>query len=140
MVVLSQKRDDFWLFRCYALGGAGSYNGWYAALPVEVQAEIDNVLDILAATRKWPNGPDEITEEMRGACTGLVEIRIEMPGPDDTILHYRLLGFFGPGKREFTLLCGFRETNVSDYGPACRSALTRKDGVLKDGRRAPPCE
>jgi len=139
-MIISQKRDDFWLFRCYALGGAGSYNGWYAALPVEVQTEIDNVLDILAATREWPNGPGELTEEMRGACRGLMEIRVDVPGPNETTLRYRLLGFFGPGKGEFTLLYGFVETNVSDYGPACRSALTRKDGVLKDGTRAPPCE
>lgn len=139
-MIISQKRDDFWLFRCYALGGPGSYNGWYATLPVEAQTEIDNVLDILAATRDWPSGPDEITEEMRGACAGLIEIRVEMPGPNETILHYRLLGFFGPGKMEFTLLFGFRETNVADYGPACRSALMRKEGVQRDGRRAPPCE
>jgi hypothetical protein len=140
MIIISQKRDDYWLFRCYDLGGAGSYNGWYGSMPVEVQTEVDNVLEILAATRKWPDGPEELTETMRGACAGLVEIRVEMPSPNETILHYRLLGFFGPGKMEFTLLYGFKKTNDSDYGPACRCALTRKQGVERDGSRAPPCE
>jgi hypothetical protein len=80
MFIISQKRDDFWLLRCYAPGGVGSYNGWYASLPIHVQTEIDNVLEILVATRNWPNGPNEITEEMRGACTGLVEIRVNVQG------------------------------------------------------------
>ena len=140
MIIISQKRDDIWQFRCYVAGGAGSYDGWQAGLPEEVQTEIDNVLDILAATRHWPNGPNELTEEMRGACEGLVEIRIEFPGADERQEHYRILGFAGPGKMEFTLLLGFKETNTSDYGPACRSALRRKEGVIKDGNRAPPCE
>jgi hypothetical protein len=140
MIVISQKCDDIWLFRCYAAGGVGSYNGWYAGLPEEVQTEIDNVLDILAATRHWPNGKGELTEEMRGSCEGLVEIRIEFPGADERPAHYRILGFVGPGKMEFTLLLGFKEKNISDYGPACRSALGRKEGVIKDGNRAPPCE
>jgi hypothetical protein len=140
MIIISQKRDDFWLFRCYAVGGVGSYNGWYEALAVQVQTEIDNVLDILAATRQWPNGKGKLTEEMRGACEGLVEIRIEFPDADEKPEHYRILGFIGPGKMEFTLLFGFKETNISDYGPACRSALIRKEGVIRDGNRAPPCE
>jgi hypothetical protein len=137
MIIISQKRDDFWLFRCYALGGTGSYNGWYASLPVQVQTEIDNVLEILGATRKWPK---ELAKELEGSCEGLAEIIVELLGADEQSEHYRLLGFFGPGRMEFTLLVGFRKTTDSDYGAACRSALTRKEGVIRDGRRAPPCE
>jgi hypothetical protein len=137
MIIISQKRDDFWLFRCYALGGTGSYNGWYASLPVQVQTEIDNVLEILAATRKWPK---ELAKELDGSCEGLAEIIVELLGADEQSEHYRLLGFFGPGRMDFTLLFGFRKTTASDYGAACRSALTRKEGVIRDGRRAPPCE
>jgi hypothetical protein len=137
MIVISQKRDDFWLFRCYDLGGSGSYNGWYATLPVYVQTEIDNVLEILAATREWPK---ELAKELRGSCEGLAEIIIELLGPDEQPVPYRLLGFFGPERRQFTLLFGFRKKIDSDYGPACRSALVRKEGVLKDGNRAPACE
>ena len=137
MIIISQKRDDFWLFRCYAVGGVGSYNGWYASLSVRVRTEIDNVLDILAATRNWP---EELGKELRGACDGLAEIIVEVPGTDETTDNYRLLGFFGPEQMEFTLLFGFKKENNSDYGAACRSALTRREGVVRDGRRAPPCE
>jgi hypothetical protein len=105
--------------------------------PVQVQTEIDNVLEILAATRKWPK---ELAKELDGSCEGLAEIVVELLGADEQSEHYRLLGFFGPGRMDFTLLFGFRKTTASDYGAACRSALTRKEGVIRDGRRAPPCE
>jgi hypothetical protein len=137
MIIISQKRDDIWLFRCYDLGGSSSYGGQYDALPIYVQTEIDSVLEILVATRTWP---ETLSKELRGSCYGLVEIIVELLGPDDQPEHYRLLGFYGPDKMEFTLLFIMKKETDSDYGPACRSALPRKDGVIKDGRRAPPCE
>lgn len=137
MIIISQKRDDIWLLRCYDLGGSASYKGQYDALPVYVQTEIDTVLEILAATRFWT---EPLCKELRGACDGLAEIIVELLGPNDQPEHYRLLGFFGPDRLEFALLWILKKDTDSDYGPACRSALTRKEGVIRDGRRAPPCE
>jgi hypothetical protein len=89
------------------------------------------------ATRKRPK---ELAKELDGSCEGLTEIIVELLGADEQPEHYRLLGFLGPGKMEFTLLFEFQKRIDSDYGAACRSALIRKEGVLRDGRRAPPCE
>jgi hypothetical protein len=137
MIIISQKCDDIWLLRCYALGGSASYSGQYEASPVYVQTEIDAALEILRPTRLWP---ETLCKELRGSCDGLAEIIVELLGPNDRPEHYRLLGFFGPDRMEFTLLFILRKEADSDYGPACRSALQRKEGVLKDGQRAPPCE
>jgi hypothetical protein len=144
--ILSQKYDDMWTFRCYILGtGAGSFHGWLEGLPEHVQAEIEAALEALGTYRSLADSPQY--EALRGACEGLSEVIIDVPktpeernGGDD-VHCYRIIGFVGPGKREFTLLHGFvKENKNSDYGHACRAARAKMEGVLKDGDRAPPCE
>jgi len=148
-----QKSNDLWRFKCYDPGGQGGIHDWYDNLPEDVQAEVDAALETLGNTRgEWPT---VLHERLRGACYPLAEIKIEVDQDDlddeardiregageseDRKNHYRILGFEGPGRREFTLLCGFKKENNSDYGPACRSAKQRREGVIKDGQRARPC-
>lgn len=52
---------------------------------------------------------------------------------------FRILGFTGPEKKQFTLLVGFEKITGSEYAVECPKALQRKKGVLKDGTRAPQC-
>jgi hypothetical protein len=138
MTNLSQKSDDIWLFRCYGPGDEqGGFNGWYAGLPAKVRAEIDAALEILTASKKWP---EALYEELHGGGEGLAEIKVEVPTNDPKKSeHYRLLGFrSAPG--EFVILNGFKKERTSDYGPAIASALRRKQGVERDGKRASPCQ
>jgi hypothetical protein len=143
----SQKSNARVRFRCYGLGGnSGSIHAWYDSLPAEVQAGVDAVLETLGNSRRpWPN---TLFERLHGACYGLAEIKIEVeqttgettePDAEVPPEHYRILVWEGQGRNDVTLLYGFKKENNADYGPACRSALRRRDGVKKDANRAPPC-
>jgi hypothetical protein len=120
--------------RCYDPSGTGGgIHRWYGELPDDVRATIDGVLENLDYERQWSTLPQ--FKELRGKCRGLHEIII---GIEDG-RQFRILGFGGPGGNEFTLLLGFQKTQRRsiDYGPACASALQRKQGVIRDVRRAP---
>jgi hypothetical protein len=83
-------------------------------------------------------GASEV-KPLRGACEGLTEIKIDFT-LGETKIHLRVLGFAGPNKEEFTLLTGFqKEKSNAIYGVECAKAHERKEGVIRDGRRAPPC-
>ena len=122
--------------RCYDPGEAGAgIHQWYADVPAATQAAIDAALE---------NIIDEVDLEalpqfkaLRGACKGLDEIIVDVrAGPK-----YRILCFRGPGRGDLTLLSGFEKSarGSVDYGPHCWSANKRKEGVTRDGRRAPRC-
>ena len=97
-----------------------------------MQAEISSTIEILAVLPDWSKSA--AYEDLEGKCEGLGEVKVDVAD-----LCIRLLGFKGPGKREFTLLLGFAKRTNSDYATHCPRALKRKEGVLKDGRRAPIC-
>jgi|SRR5882672_386212 len=146
MAKISQKSNDYWTFRCYGShGGERGIHAWYGGLRPEVQAAFDAAMETLAASRRstWPG----LYEELRGSGEGLTKIEIAVPKlgadpdseDDDDMEQHRILCFEGPNRNEITLLYGFEKNIDSDYGPAIRSALKRKDGVLRDGNRAQPC-
>jgi hypothetical protein len=126
---LSQKSDDMWTLRCYCLGRDGGFRGWYDSQDADLKAKIDYTLELLCALSDWSKSP--FYEDLRGKCSGLGEIKV-----DTHEAHYRLLGFRGPRKGEFTLLVGFKKETNADYATECPKALRRQEGVLKDGERA----
>jgi len=121
-----------WILRCYRAGRGGGFEDWYDLQAPEIQAEIDATLDILVWQRDLSE--NSTYEDLRGKCRGLGEIRVDVADGK-----FRILGFKGPGRREFTLLVGFRKKTNADYGVECPKALRRKEGVKKDGKRAPVC-
>ena len=126
-------------FRCYdpSANRGGGIHGWYDGLNPRFRAEIDTALELLGLEDSF-DGVDAV-KPLRGACEGLTEIIIEFE-QDEIEIHIRILGFDGPGRKEFTLLLGFEKTNNDAiYGPHCRAAHARKAGVIRDGRRAPEC-
>lgn len=126
-------------FRCYDPSGDGSggIHIWYSDLSPEFRAEVDSVMELLSLERSLDDVPE--VKLLRGACVGLAEIKIDFSA-GRTEVHLRILGFYGPGKNEFTLLTGFqKEKNNAVYGVECAKAHERKDGVIRDGRRALPC-
>lgn len=133
-----------WTFRCYIAGANEGIHGWYDSLPPSIQGAIDAVLLVLATERALTDSKNY--EVLRGSCEGLAEVivdvqktREERNGGDNKFC-YRLIGFEGPGKREFTLLYGFvKDKDNSAYGPACRSAHKRKEGAMKDDSRTEEC-
>ena len=140
MPKISQKSTAKFSFRCYdPAGGNGGIHEWYDGLPVEVQAETDAVLETLFNTRRpWP---DALYAELRGGCHPLCEVKITVSrqhGDQEVEDHYRILAWQGPGRNEVTLLLGFKKEN-NDYATHCHTALRRRDGVRKNGQKAPAC-
>lgn len=128
-------------FRCYSPSGdaAEHFDAWRAALPPEFNAAVDAELELIGRDRTLEESGR--FKELRGRCQSLTEIIIDFE--PNTLrrkreeIHIRILGFKDGG--EFVLLYGFRKHGGPDYGPACRSALNRKRGVERDGRRTRPC-
>jgi len=122
--------------RCYDPNDAGGgMHEWYDGLPAGVQAAIDATLEDLLDETDLDNLPQ--FKALRGACYGLDEILVDIFGNGK----YRILCFRGPDRGDVTLLFGFEKTTSGNvaYGPHCHSANWRKDGVIRDGRRAPAC-
>jgi hypothetical protein len=131
---ISQKCDDMWILRCYDLGNGG-FHGWYNDQPGDVMGAIDAALEMLATE------PGELTElphyqELRGACKGLDEVVVDL----EDGRHFRILAFRGPSRRDCTLLYGFEKHDNTIYGRACWAANRRKEGIERDGSRAPECD
>jgi Phage derived protein Gp49-like (DUF891) len=137
--IYSENAMAFWSFLCYDPSGGErmGFHAWYDALPPALMAEVDRALDLLSRERRWVEG---FYKELDGACEGLGEIRIDAPSPSNTKICVRILGFTDLRKRVFHLLVGFEKTAGDEYRVECPRALRRKQGVLKDGSRAPPCE
>jgi hypothetical protein len=125
------------LFLCYdpSKSQGGGIHSWYDQQDGTVRAAIDATLELLALERNWSDLPH--FKELRGACEGLSEIRI-VNLEDGRLI--RILGFEGPGKREYTLLFPFEKPGGFDYTPHCHSAHWRKQGVIRDSSRAAPCQ
>lgn len=126
-------------FRCYdpSADGSGGVHAWYSQLSPEFRAEIDSAMELLALENSLTDSPD--IKPLRGACEGLTEIKIDFEF-DGAEIHLRILGFDGPDKDDFTLLTGFqKQNNNAIYGVECAKSHERKNGVIRDGRRAPPC-
>ncbi len=122
--------------RCYDPNNAGGgVHEWYAGLPRDVQAAIDAALENLLDEEILDDLPQ--FKALRGVCKGLDEILVNL----DSGRKYRLLCFRGPNRGDLTLLFGFEKSGVGNavYGPHCQSANWRKEGVERDGRRAPQC-
>jgi hypothetical protein len=123
--------------RCYDPGsGGGGIHNWYdQQISEAAQGAVDAALEMLIQE----NNLDDLRhyKPLRGACDGLDEIIVDLPkGPK-----YRILCFRGPAQREVTLLFGFEKTSrgSADYASPCWAANRRKEGVVRDGRKAPPC-
>ncbi len=117
-----------WTFRTYiSPQGYEEVTRWYVAQSPPVQAAFDQRLRNLSqmSPQEWR---EPYTKQLEGACDGLVEIRIKA----DRIQH-RPLGFYGPGRMEFTIVLMAREIG-DQFEPrdACEIALGRKNDVLRD--------
>jgi len=128
-----------WSFLCYDPSGERmGFHAWYDALPPALMAEVDRALDLLSREKRWV---EAFYKELDGACEGLGEVRIDAPSRSTKIrICLRILGFPDLRKRVFHLLVGFEKIIGDEYRVECPKALRRKQGVLKDGSRAPPCE
>ena len=128
-----------WIFRCYCRASNGSVgrdviNEWYQFQDEEVRAKLDATLEFFEnrPNSEWRRPQFDTLREKK--CQGLREIRIRAASGV-----YRILGFFGPTRQEFTLLIGYQKKNKTDTDHACEIAQQRKREVENDWTRARRC-
>lgn len=120
-----------WLFFDYIdERGTNPIETWVAdkrAVPVKARVRIQRLLMQLAGTPLWTRPLASNLDDY----DGIVEIRIRW-----TNIQYRLLGFRGPGERQFTLLVPALEKDDKFVPPTAPSvARTRMTVVTADRRR-----
>lgn len=128
-----------WTFKCYysasnGAAGADVIDAWYKLQDEEVQGELDAILEFFQnrPNAEWRRPKfDTLTGQ---TCKGLREVRISTASGA-----YRLLGYFGPERQEFTLLIGFQKKRESDTENNCKIAQQRRREVENDGTRARKC-
>lgn len=119
-----------WTFRCYvSSSGRRAVREWYNQQSDEVQAAFDVSLEFLAQRSRdeWRRPHfDQLSGQMRQ----IGEIRFKVDK------QYRVLGFFGPNRWDFTMVIGCtKKGSVYDPPSALSTALERRDQVLSDGER-----
>src|ERR1700730_3768654 len=120
-----------WTIRCYiSRTGRDMIDDWCGRQTDEVRAALDTALEFLVQRprNEWRR-PD--FDLLSGKMREIGEIRFRVDK------QYRILGFFGPGRSEFTLLVGASKKGRS-YDPknALETALDRSKDVRNDGRRS----
>jgi hypothetical protein len=143
------------VFRCYdpSSDGSGGIHWWYdRQITPEVRSAIDSALELMSREAQLDGHPK--FKPLRGKCSGLAEIKIDIPieraensdrrpkrkrRRERTEINVRILGCNNAPNTHFTLLTGFIKKGGSDYGPACRQAHSRSKGVSKNAEKAKPC-
>ena len=89
---------SLWTFRVFITERREDVIGkWLEGLPKKVEAKIDRRIAYLRAIEHWKRPEfDKLT-----GYDNLHEIRVVFSG-----VQYRVIGCYGPGKREFTMLIG----------------------------------
>jgi hypothetical protein len=105
-----------WIFKVFLNNKTDDViSSWIEAQPSKVRAKIRTRIKYLEVTRNWP---EDYCHKWVG-IDHIFEIRIRHSG-----IQYRLLGFFGPGDKEFTLLIG--ATKKKDLEPKSAPDIAKK--------------
>lgn len=124
-----------WTIRCYVSPtGRDMIDDWYGHQSDELRSALDVTLEYLRQRprQEWRR-PD--FDLLSGKMRSIGEIRLKVDK------QYRIFGFFGSGRTDFTLLIGASKKGNS-YTPkeALETALRRRDDVIADGRRTRVCD
>ncbi|SRR5258708_6024256 len=98
---------------------------WIDSLPPKAQARIDAIIAYLQITEVWPG--QYISD--RKDCDKVYELRIASGG-----VQYRPLGFYGPQRREFTILMGAVEKGGKLEPRDFCTVATRLRGIVNANR------
>ena len=104
----------------YSEAGNNLIEKWYSELNEGAQSDFDTTLNNLTGINDW-HGLKEF-KMLHGKHSGLGEIRFKSGN-----VQYRAVGFFGPGRGDFTLLVGCeKRQRVFRPADAFDLALRRK--------------
>lgn len=123
--------DKCWTFKVFKDAGTNVIDEWFASLPPNIRARFRTLLVHMAITINWVR---PYFDKLKG-YEGIYEIRIVSK------VQYRLLGCYGPGRKDFTLLIGASKAGASkgksatwDPKNARELAERRSKLPLEDGR------
>jgi hypothetical protein len=124
-----------WTIRCYVSpGGRDMIDDWYNRQTDEVRAALDAALEFLVQRprNEWRRPEFDL---LSGKLREIGEIRLKVHR------QYRIFGFFGPGRMDFTLLIGASKKGKS-YSPrgTLETAFERMKQIRADGRCSRVCE
>lgn len=125
-----------WTIRCYVSPtGRDMIDDWYSRQPEGVQGALDVALEYLVQRprNEWRRPEFDL---LSGKMRAIGEIRLKVDNKQ-----YRILGFFGPGRSDFTLLVGSTKKGKT-YNPTgtLETALKRMSDVIADERCSRVCE
>jgi len=120
-----------WRFLDYCSpGGNNLIEEWYFGLPEEAQAEFDVTLKTLSIVEDWRG----LSEFKHLGRDGLCEIRFKSAN-----VQYRPAGFFGPGRRVFTIYVGsskkgriYEPPDAFDLARRRRGMVERREASLRE--------
>lgn len=124
-----------WTIRCYVSpSGRDMVDDWNGRQSDEVQAAVAVALEYLVQRpRKEWRRPEFDLLSAKFREIGEVRFKVDK--------QYRILGFFGPARSDFTLLAGAsKKSNNYDPRNTLETALDRMDQVKADGRRSRVCD
>src|ERR1700686_2035331 len=124
-----------WTFRCYVSpAGRDMIDNWYGRQSEEVQGALDVALEYLIQRprNEWRRPEFDL---LSGKMRAIGEIRLKVDK------QYRILGFFGPDRSDFTMLIGSsKKGNNYDPTGTFETALDRMTQVVADRRRCCVCD
>jgi len=113
-----------WIFKVFLDNKCDNViSDWVEAQPVRVQAKIRTRIKYLEINQNWP---EDFCHKWISS-KHIYEIRTRHSG-----IQYRLLGFFGPGDKEFTLLIGAMKKKYLEPRNAPNIAEKRRELVIGD--------
>jgi hypothetical protein len=121
-----------WTFRSYiAPSGRDDVTDWYHEQGDAVQAAVDVAIEYLSQRprNEWRRPHFDLLSGKK--LKGIGEIRL-----DSDRVEYRILGWFGPNRPDFTLLIAASKKG-KNYTPksALATACKRRDALMQDGSR-----
>jgi len=124
-----------WTIRCYiSPTGQDMIDDWYKRRSEKVQAALDVALEYLVQRPRdeWRRPQFDL---LSGKMRAIGEIRLKVDK------QYRVLGFFGPGRSDFTLLIGASKKGTT-YDPidTLETALKRMAEVTTHEGRSRVCD
>jgi hypothetical protein len=120
-----------WTIRCYVSAtGRDMIDDWYKRQTTEIQAALDVALEYLVQRprNEWRRPEFDL---LSGRMRALGEIRLKVDK------QYRILGFFGAGRADFTLHIGAgKKGKIYNPTDTLETALRRMAHVTVDGSRS----
>lgn len=100
--------DTYWTFRVFKDAEVDVIEEWLNSLPPNISARFRKILGHMEITKQWVR---PFFDKLTG-FENLYEILVH------SNIQHRLLGCYGPGRKEFTLLIGATKAGASKGKPA----------------------